>query len=296
MAGVLGFALPQFGDAARLDLTRFAGEAERLGAAGLWVGDRLLAPVTPSVGYAGRDTVPEQFRTALDPFTALTVAAAVTSRVPLGSSVLVAPWYPPVQLARQLSSIDVVSRGRLVAGFGIGWSPEEYRAAGAPFTARGAQLDELLDALLALWTTDPVQHDGARWSVPPAHVGLKPVQRPHPPLYLGASSVQGLRRIGRRADGWLPVAVVPGRTDPDALDRQRRIIDAEAAEAGRAPGLIGTALRINVTRGADIERVADAVRTLARAGYPDSFVDLLYVASSLDEHLTWVQRLLALTS
>ena len=131
LAIVLGFAVPQFGESAHLDvgeLARFASTAEQLGADSLWVGDRLLAAVHPTVGYAGTDTIPEQFRTSLDPFIALTVAATVTTKARLGSSVFVAPWYPPAQLGRQLPSIDVISGGRLLPGFGIGWSPEEYRA------------------------------------------------------------------------------------------------------------------------------------------------------------------------
>jgi alkanesulfonate monooxygenase SsuD/methylene tetrahydromethanopterin reductase-like flavin-dependent oxidoreductase (luciferase family) len=166
---VLGFAVPQFGESAHLDvgeLARFASTAEQLGADSLWVGDRLLPAVNPSVGYPGQDTIPEQFRTNLDPFIALTVAATATTTAQLGCSVFVAPWYPPVQLARQLTSIDVISGGRLLPGFGIGWSPEEYQSAGAPFRRRGAQLDELLDALVALWTATPVRHEGGRWSVP----------------------------------------------------------------------------------------------------------------------------------
>ncbi|WP_028932386.1 TIGR03619 family F420-dependent LLM class oxidoreductase [Pseudonocardia spinosispora] len=289
---MLGFALPQYGDSARIDLARFASTAEELGAASLWVGDRLFAPAHPTVGYAGRDDVPEQFRTALDPFVALTVAATATRTATLGSSVLVAPWYPPVQLARQLTSIDVVADGRLLAGFGVGWSPEEYQAAGAPFTGRGAQLDELLDALVALWTTDPAEHEGARWSIPPAHVRLTPVHQPHPPIYLGAQSAAALRRIGRRADGWLPVVLAPGRFDPSLLHRQRAVIDAAAVDAGRSPERIGTTVRINVTPRASIDDVAALVRALDEAGYPDAFVDLLYVATDLDQHLEWVRRLL----
>ena len=182
--------MPQFGESAHLDvgeLARFASTAEQLGADSLWVGDRLLAAVHPTVGYAGKDTIPDQFRTNLDPFIALTVAATATTTAQLGSSVFVAPWYPPVQLARQLTSIDVISGGRLLPGFGIGWSPEEYQAAGAPFARRGAQLDELLDVLDELWTANPVQHEGTRWSIPESWVDLKPVQRPRPPVYLGRS-------------------------------------------------------------------------------------------------------------
>ena len=97
MVGVLGFALPQFGESAGNDIGVFAAEAERLGAASLWVADRLLTAVEPSVGYTGRDSIPDAFRTALDPFTALTVAAASTRR---SSSVPVCWSRPGIHLFR----------------------------------------------------------------------------------------------------------------------------------------------------------------------------------------------------
>ncbi|KUH88746.1 MULTISPECIES: TIGR03619 family F420-dependent LLM class oxidoreductase [unclassified Mycobacterium] len=289
---MLGFALPQYGGPAGADLARFAKTVEDLGADSLWVGDRLITAVQPSVGYAGADTIPEQFRTGLDPFIALAVAAAVTSRVRLGSSVFVAPWYPPVQLGRQLTALDVVSGGRLLPGFGIGWSPEEFQAAGAPFRRRGAQLDELLDVLQALWTTNPVAHDGERWSIPPSWVDLKPVQQP-PPIYLASFTAAGLTRIGARGDGWLPTVNVPGKVFPEMLDRHRRIIDDAARAAGRDPSAIHTYLRVNVAEGTPIERAVEAVRMLAAGGYQDMFVDLMYVAADTDERLRWAERLLA---
>ena len=293
LSSVLGFAVPQFGESARADLMRYAATTEDLGADSLWVGDRLLTPVHPSVGYAGGDTIPEQFRAGLDPFIALAVLAAVTNRVRLGSSVFVAPWYPPVQLSRQLTAIDVISGGRLLPGFGIGWSPEEFSAAGAPFRRRGAQLDELLDALQQLWTTNPVAHDGERWSIPLSWVNLKPVQQPRPPIYLGGFTPASLERIGARADGWLPAVQVPGGVVPEILARRRRAIDDAARSAGRDPSAIHTYVRINVADGAPIEAVAEAVRRLADAGYRDVFVDLMYVATNIEEHLRWAERLLA---
>jgi probable F420-dependent oxidoreductase len=293
---VLGFAVPQFGQSAHLDageLARFAATAEQLGADSLWVGDRLLAAVNPTVGYAGKDTIPEQFRTNLDPFIALTVAATATTTARLGSSVLVAPWYPPVQLARQLTSIDVISGGRLLPGFGMGWSPEEYQAAGTPFRRRGAQLDELLDALDALWSDNPVRHDGDRWSVPESWVNLKPVQRPRPPIYLGAFSPAGLKRVGERADGWMAGVRVPAGVSLDMLTWQRRTIDDAARAVGRDPSAIGVCVRVNVAEGTPMDDVADAVHMLTEHGYRDAFVDLQYVATGTDAHLEWVERLLA---
>ncbi len=285
--------MPQYGAAAYAELARFASTAEELGADSLWVGDRLLAAVQPTVGYAGKDTIPEQFRTGIDPFIALAVAATATTRARLGASVVVAPWYPPVQLARQLTSLDVVSGGRLLPGFGIGWSPEEYEAAGAPFSRRGAQLDELLDALDALWTTNPVAHQGERWSIPQSWVDLKPVQQPRPPIYLAAFSPAGLKRIGERADGWSAVVQVPGGVSLDMLSRQRQAIDDAARAAGRDSSTIHTYVRINVAEGTPVNQVVEAVRVLADNGYPDTFVDLLHVASTTDAHLDWVERLVA---
>jgi probable F420-dependent oxidoreductase len=293
---VLGFAVPQFGESAHLDvgeLARFASTAEHLGADSLWVGDRLLAAVNPTVGYAGKDTIPDQFRTNLDPFIALTVAATTTTSAQLGSSVFVAPWYPPVQLARQLTSIDVISGGRLLPGFGIGWSPDEYHAAGAPFARRGAQLDELLDVLDALWTTNPVQHEGTRWSIPETWVDLKPVQRPRPPVYLGAFTPPGLKRVGTRADGWMAGVQVPGGVHLKALNWQRGAIDDAARATGRDPSAIHTYVRINVAEGTSVDQVAQAVQLLADNGYPDAFVDFMYAVTGTDAQLEWVERLLA---
>ncbi|OBF35823.1 LLM class F420-dependent oxidoreductase [Mycobacterium sp. ACS1612] len=293
---MLGFALPQFGESAYDDLARFAAAAEQLGADSLWVGDRLLAAVHPSVGYGGGEEIPEQFRSSLDPLVALTVAATATSRVRLGASVLVAPWYPATQLARQLTGIDVISRGRLLPGFGIGWSPEEYQAARAPFARRGAQLDEALDALDALWMTDPVEFRGDGWSIPSSWVTLKPVQKPRPPVYLGAVRPPGLRRVGRRADGWLPVVRVPTMSADvmvSMLDAQRRAVDDAARAAGRDPAAIHTYVRVNVAAGTPVDKVADVLSLLSDNGYPDAFVDLLYVATGIDAHLQWVQRLVA---
>ena len=285
--------MPQYGEAAYAELARFSSTAEELGADSLWVGDRLLAAVQPSVGYAGKDTIPEQFRTGIDPFIALAVAATATSRARLGASVLVAPWYPPVQLARQLTSLDVVSGGRLMPGFGIGWSPEEYRAAGAPFRRRGVQLDELLNALDQLWTTNPVAHQGERWSIPESWVNLKPVQQPRPPIYLGAFRSAGLKRVGERADGWAAVVQVPGGVNLDMLNWQRRKIDDAARAVGRDPSAIHTYVRINVAEDTAVEPVAEAVKVLSDNGYPDVFVDLIYVATTTNSHLDWVERLLA---
>lgn len=155
-------------------MAHYATALEQAGAASLWVGERLIAATNPKVGYAGKDTIPGEFNSVLDPLLLLGIAAAVTERVALGANVLIAPLYRPAQLARALTTVDVVSNGRLIPGFGIGWSPEEYEAAGVPFTHRGARLDETLDALEAIWTTDPAGYRGRYVSVPEHRSELEP--------------------------------------------------------------------------------------------------------------------------
>ncbi|HET6504740.1 MAG TPA: TIGR03619 family F420-dependent LLM class oxidoreductase [Amycolatopsis sp.] len=295
----LGFSVPMFGAAANEPdgIARFAADVEKLGATSLWVGDRLLAAVDPTVGYGTSSTIPVEFRSAADPLTALAVAAAVTSEVRLGSSTINAPWYSPTLLARTLTSIDVASGGRLVPGFGIGWSPEEYQAAGVPFDGRGARLDELLDVLEAWWTADPVVHQGPLFSIPASHVELKPVQRPRPPIYLGAFGPRALRRVGERADGWLPAWSVPEVFPAGRLAEAWSVIRRAAEEAGRDPDRLGMMLRVNVAAGTPVETVAEAVKKIsATLPAAETFVDFTYLADTVEHATELAGRILELVA
>jgi probable F420-dependent oxidoreductase len=288
----LGFALPQFGgQGAEIGrVAEFARHAERAGAHSLWVGDRLLAPVDPVIGYAGSDSVPSQFDISLDPFAVLTVAATATETALLGSNVLNLPWYPPAGLARSLTAIDLLSGGRLRPGFGLGWSPEEYAAMNVPFSGRGLRLDEGLDALEALWTANPAEYHGQVWTVPATRIALRPVRRP--PIYLAAFAPAALRRVGRRADGWLPALMLPDRFDPAPLLSARRTIDAAAVEAGRDPAAVETVLRVNVSGGFPAREIAPRLREITAAtGVEHVFVDLMYLAETVTEALRLVDSL-----
>jgi probable F420-dependent oxidoreductase len=285
----LGFSIPQY---ARLaadagQTARFARELEAAGAASLWVGDRLFAAVDPKIGYGGMmDTIPAEFNSVLDPFTLLGVAAGATERVKLGAHVLVATWYPPVVLARALTTIDVVSNGRLLPGLGIGWSPEEYEAVGLEFRQRGKRLEETLDALEAIWTTDPAEYHGTLVDVPRHHSNLKPVQRPRPPIYLASFSEAALRRVGRRGDGWLPI-LMPGQIDMDALRAQHALVGEAALEAGRDPKTIDALVRVNVARGDAPQAVIDDINRVADAfGFEHFFIEQMYADDTVDQAIT----------
>jgi probable F420-dependent oxidoreductase len=291
----MGFSLPVFGRAAAEPggIARYARAAEQAGAAGLWVGDRLLSPVDPVVPYPGYATMPKEFAIAHDPFAALAAAAAVTGTVVLGSSTINATQYRPVNLARALTSIDVVSNGRLLLGLGIGWSPDEYAALGVPMAERGRRLDDVLDLLDTWWTRDLVSHSGFDYTVAESRVELKPVHRP--PVYLTGSGEKSLRRVAERADGWLPVWSVPEQYPADVLTRGLATIRAGAERAGRDPNALGLALRVNVAAGTTLEDVAESVATIAPKLDPDHvFVDLTYLTASVAEHIDRTGRLLEL--
>lgn len=288
----IGFCVPQFGSAAAHveDTMRFAAGAEERGAASLWAGDRLLAAVDPRVGYGGRPGVPEEFRAALDPLALLTAAAAVTTRVQLGTSTLNAPWYPAALLARHALTVDRISGGRLLLGLGTGWSPEEYDAVGVPMRERGDRLDECLDVLRAWWRDDPVQVDGRFATIAPSHVSVKPYGIP---VYLAGFVPRARRRIAERADGFLPV-VRPGVADLDAaVGRPWQALRDAAGRAGRDPSSIGAVLRVNARSGDTPAGIGETLRRVAeQTDVEHAFVDLMYLTGDADDALDTVTAVL----
>jgi probable F420-dependent oxidoreductase len=293
----LGFSLPVFGKAAATPggIAQYARAAEQAGAASLWVGDRLLSPVAPVVPYPGSDTMPEEFWTAQDPFTALAAAAAVTETAILGSSTINATQYQPANFARLLTSIDVASNGRLLPGLGIGWSPDEYAAVGIPMAERGKRLDDLLDLLDTWWTQDLVAHEGVGYTIAESHVDLKPVRKP--PVHLAGFGEKALRRVARRADGWLPVWSVPEQFPADVLTTTLAKLRADAEQAGRDPQALGVALRVNAAPDTKPELIAESVTKIVSILEPDhTFVDISYLTGSVEEHIDLTGRLLELTA
>ncbi|MEU9273664.1 LLM class F420-dependent oxidoreductase [Streptomyces sp. NPDC048342] len=237
----LGLSLPQMRQySLGTDVPDVARAAERIGYESLWVFERALFPEPAAQGLYGLEGVPwpERYRGVADPLVTLTLAAAVTERARLGSSVLVAPLHNPFQLAKSLASLDAASGGRVVAGLGTGWSLDEYAAAGVrPFEERGRVLDEIIEVCRAVWGPDPVRYDGRITKIASAVVGPKPA-RPIP-IMLGAHGGKALRRLVDHADGWLPVGM-----GAEQLATQWRELRDLAAERGRKEP-IETVLRVN---------------------------------------------------
>ncbi|MGY0021490.1 TIGR03619 family F420-dependent LLM class oxidoreductase [Streptomyces sp. YJ-C3] len=295
----LGLALPTFGTDAHPDgVIEVSRTAEELGYDSLWTGDRVLAPRSPSAPYPSGDGVmPRAYENHLDPLTSLAFAAAHTSRVRLGTSTLNGLWLPPLMLARALTSLDLLARGRLDAGLGLGWMPDEYEAVGVPWQGRGARLDETLDLLDAYWAGGEFAHAGPLFTVPRTVVGLKPAQRPRPPVLLAAFTPAGLRRIARRADGWLPVAMPLENLMP----LWSSLLE-EAGKAGRDPAELRMALRVNphlteaptdpqqLPRSGTLTQYVDYARRAAEAGVHELFVDLGQSPATLQERLDMAGR------
>ena len=240
----LGFALPNLGPVATAEaVSKVAQRAEALGFDSLWTVERLLYPVKPQTPYpvTPDGSLPEPYKYVLDPLEALTFAAAQTKRIALGTSVLDIPYYNPVMLARRLTTLDFLSNGRLQVGLGLGWSKDEMDASGADMKQRGAMADEFLQVLKAIWTTNPVEFHGKFYQVPKSYINPKPVQQPHPPIYLAAFAPPAMKRLARVADGWNPVAI-PVEGMAQMFDGVKQM----AKDAGRDPALLKMIVRANL--------------------------------------------------
>jgi probable F420-dependent oxidoreductase len=206
----IGISLPQLGGQASAEnLIAVARRAEELGYDSLWVLERLLWPLNPQEPYPATPdgSLPATYQVVFDPIETLTFVAAHTAKIQLGTSVLVLGYHTPIQLARRLATLDVLSNGRVLVGVGAGWSRDEFEAAGTPFARRGARADEFLNAMIALWTKDPVAYDGSFYHIPESLVGPKPVQKPHPPIYVAGFGQYTLDRAARYGQGWHPSGV-----------------------------------------------------------------------------------------
>src|SRR5262245_30299430 len=239
----LGFALPQVGSIAGPDsISKVSRRAEELGYSSLWVLDRLLYPLNPRVPYpVGDGSLPELYKRVLDPVQTLTFAAARTNKIGIGTSILNLPWYNPVLLARTLASLDVLSGGRLKVGLGIGWSPDEYDAAGTDWATRGKRADEYVSAIKKIWTTDPVEVKVSDFALTKSIIALKPIQKPHPPIYMAAYTPNAMSRTAREANGWFPVGV-----PLSAVGQMFEGIKEMAKSAGRDPKTLELLVRANV--------------------------------------------------
>jgi probable F420-dependent oxidoreductase len=296
----LGVALPTSGAlASPAAIVRIAQEAERLGYAALWTYERLLRPYAEVAQPGGPpQRVPEVYRLTYEPLETLSYVAALTQRIKLGTSVIDALLHPPVVLARRFATLDQFSGGRVIAGLGQGWMPQEFEAANVPMSRRGAGMDEVIAAMRACWGPDPVEFQGRFYRIAPSEVNPKPVQE-HIPVLLGAMTPAGVERAGRIADGINPIAV-----SPEVLQGLIAGFHQSARKAGRDPASLTVVARANVpiTRkplGEDRPFLGGSPSQIAGdlAGLEGMAVDQVFffntVATDLDEEVGLLEELQA---
>jgi probable F420-dependent oxidoreductase len=238
-----GFSLVVRGNDATPDtFTAIAERAEALELDSLWLSAHVIIPPQVKSGYVlipGRPH-PEHWKERYwQPFTVLSYLAGVTSRITLGTSVLVLPMHNPFEVAKQVAEVDQLTGGRFVFGIGVGWFEEEFEILGQDFHNRGRRTDEALDLMQHLWRDEPVTFEGKYYACRDARFGPKPVQQPRPPIWVAGRSRAALRRTVRFGDAFHPV-----RPSYEYLREVRADLDRLCEEHGRAPGSVAIATKL----------------------------------------------------
>jgi len=258
-----GFGAPISGALAAPDtLAQVCAEGEAIGYDYCTISDHVVIPRDIEAKYPYSDTGEFPGRAGgprHEQLAAVAFIAGKTERLGLVTSVTVVPHRPGVLLAKMLATIDVLSKGRLIFGIGAGWMKEEFEALGLPpFPERGAVTDEYLMACKELWTKDDPSFSGRYVNFSNIFFEPKPVQKPHPPIWVGGESGPALRRTARLGDGWYPIGTNPAhRLDSlkryqAGIERLRRL----TREAGRDPDKVALVYRVS-RMGGDLPAKAD---------------------------------------
>ncbi len=217
--------------------------AEQMGFDAFWVSEHSHMPLDTEFPLA--DEVPREYASMLDPFVALAAAASVTSTIKIGTAICIVPQHDPINCAKAVASIDLVSNGRMVFGVGAGWNAPEMLNHGSHISNRFKIMRERVEAMRVLWTSEVAEYHGDFVDFDPAWQWPKPVQPGGPPVLIAGAHPNVLKRVARYGDGWLPV-VIPEATDLsenrmtpiDDFERQVGELRALCADAGRAPPMI----------------------------------------------------------
>jgi probable F420-dependent oxidoreductase len=248
-------------------LTTFAREAEARGFVSLWVSDHIVIPTATDTDYPGggrRFPIPPDMP-YLEPVAMLGALAMITTRARIGCSVFILGHRHPVALAKMLATIDVLSGGRLIVGVGVGWWRQELEMLGVDFARRGRAADEALRVLKAMWTECRPRFDGEFFRIADAGAEPKPLQKPHPPIWVGGVSPAALRRVIALGDGWHAMSSRTPAELAAAVAELKRL----AAAAGRAWNTVEISMRFELSEKvlADgVQAVVDRLGEYARAG------------------------------
>ena len=235
-----GIVLPKHIDAD--ELINFARAAEGLGFHSLWAADHIVLPVEETNLYPytddGRFTANSQ-DPQLDAFTLLSFIASQTNQINLGTSVAIVPYRNPIVQAKMFASLDVLTKGRVICGAGVGWWKEEFAALDAPFEKRGLATDEYLQIFKLLWTSDVTEFHGETYGFSNIAFFPKPVQKPNGiPIWIGGHTKRAVRRTVKYGDTWHPT-----RLRPDQIENMLPFIDQQCEEYDRKRDEIAISLK-----------------------------------------------------
>ena len=304
-----GFYLPSHGPTARRGpLIEIAQTGERLGFHCMVVDDHVIAPKVMSSPYPysiGSDVPWEEDGEHLEQLSELTFLAAVTETIRLVPSVMIVPYRNPVLTAKILATLDVLSEGRLTLGVGVGWMEEEFEALDAqPFADRGAVTNEYLEAFKELWTSDDPTYDGKFVKLSNIEFRPKPVQKPHPPIWVGGQSRPAIRRAVEHGNAWHPVGATPATPlEPTNLAADIAYMYSHAERIARDPSELGVAMKAPLydtgrsTKQArrrfsgEPQQIAEDIRTYTDLGVTDLIFDVRSpeLSQSL-ERLAWLSE------
>ncbi len=214
-----GIVIPLHRDVDALVNLELAENAEMLGFDSIWISDHVVLPTK----YEGR------FSNVLyDPFVLLASIAAKTKKISLGTSIIIVPYRNPIVVAKMISTIDLLSEGRIVLGVGPGWMEEEFNILGIPFNERGQRTDEYINIFKEVWEKDEPQFEGEFYSFSKIKFYPKPIQKPHPPIWIGGISKKAIERAVDQGNGWHPVWL-----SPDQMEKKIGYLKRIAKEQGR---------------------------------------------------------------
>jgi probable F420-dependent oxidoreductase len=208
-----------------IDTVSLARAIEERGFDSLVIAEHTNIPASRESAYPLGGDLPQQYYRTLDPFVTLAAAAAVTSRIELVTGIALLIQRDPIITAKEAASIDLISGGRFVFGVGAGWNLEEMRNHGTDPKTRGTLLDERIEAIKALWTDEPAEYHGKYVDFDATYLKPKPVQQPHPPIFIGGDSDATVKRVIRHNAGWI--------SNPFPVDALKKRIDQMRDGAGR---------------------------------------------------------------
>ena len=271
-----GFTVPTRGPLATPDIIRrILQEGEALGFDFASVNDHIVVPRTIDSTYPYSASGEWQGRSsgeALELLSMLSFMAGITEKLRLLTAVMVVPYRNPVLTARILATADVLSKGRITVGCGAGWLREEFEALGTPpFEERGRVADEYIRVFKKIWTEATPEFDGDYARFKDISVLPLPVQKPHPPIWIGGESNPALRRAARLGDGWFPIGNNP-KFPLDTFERYKASVDklhALAEKEGRDPSTLDLAYSLNWVFGGKPPLQSDTQPALT--GEPDLF-------------------------